>query len=208
MITTQNLTFAHPKQTAINFPDIALEKAEHLLVLGPSGVGKTTLLHLLSGLLKPSKGNILINQTALESLSQSNIDKFRQQHIGIVFQKSECIASLNVLENIKAKLYFSKARYNAEEISELLNSLGLLDKKYAKVSALSEGQKQRLSIAIAVCNHPSVILADEPTASLDDQNAKIVTELLLRYAEEYQANLIVITHDNRMKSYFQKSITL
>ena len=209
MVQTRNLTFQYKKKDAMfRFPDISLEKQEHLLILGASGIGKTTLLHLLAGILQPSSGIIFINEEDVTTLHQRKLDQFRGQNIGLVFQKKHAITSLNVLENLQARLYCSKKPVNQNKIDALLSQLDLLQHKTSKINALSEGQLQRLGIALAVIHQPQLILADEPTSSLDDKNCKKVIELLIKQAAQTEASLIVITHDHRIKSYFQNTITL
>ncbi|PKV51370.1 putative ABC transport system ATP-binding protein [Aquimarina sp. MAR_2010_214] len=209
MVQTDNLTFQYKKGEYIfRFPNIALEKQENLLILGKSGIGKTTLLHLLAGILKPVSGKVIIDKVDLGCLKNNKLDTFRGKNIGLVFQKKHAIQSLYVFENLQARLFFSKKPINNEEIQMLLKQLGLSEFIKSKISELSEGQLQRLGIALSVIHNPQVILADEPTSSLDDENCKIVIELLKNQAEQTNANLIVITHDHRIKSYFQNSITL
>jgi len=209
MIQTENLTYQYKKRGAIlSFPNIALEKGENLLILGESGIGETTLLHLLAGLLKPVTGKILINKVTLNSLKNNKLDQFRGENIGLVFQKKHAIESLNVFNNLKARLLFSNALVNDKKIEIVLEQLALSELKTSKVNELSEGQLQRLGIALSVIHNPQVILADEPTSSLDDKNCKIVIELLKNQAKQTNANLIVITHDHRIKSFFLNSITL
>tara|TARA_B110001454_G_C12715522_1_gene432419 strand:- start:2250 stop:2879 length:630 start_codon:yes stop_codon:yes gene_type:complete len=209
MIQTENLTHQYNKRGAIlSFPNITLDKGENLLILGASGIGKTTLLHLLAGLIKPTTGKILINGVTLNSLKNNQLDKFRGKNIGLVFQKKHAIKSLNVFHNLKARLLFSNAPVSDKQIEIVLEQLDLSELKKNKVSELSEGQLQRLGIALSVIHNPQAILADEPTSSLDDKNCKIVIELLKKQAKQTNANLIVITHDHRIKSFFQNSITL
>lgn len=209
MIATFNLTFQYKKSEAMfSFPNITLKKGENLLVLGKSGIGKTTLLHILAGLLKPITGKIIIDNIDINQLNNNGLNKFRGKKIGLVFQKKHAIQSLNVFQNLKARLFFSKETISNEKIERLLTQLDLLEYKNRKVNELSEGQLQRLGIAVSVIHTPLVILADEPTSSLDDENCKIVIELLKKQAERTNANLIVITHDHRIKSFFQNSITL
>jgi len=190
------------------FPDIHLKAEEDLLILGKSGIGKTTLLHLLAGLLKPVDGNLSIQDTDINTLSASKLDAFRGQNIGLVFQKNYAIQSLSVFENLKARLFFSKQPIKKTAVDGLLNDLGLFDHKHSRPKELSEGQLQRLGIAMSVVHQPKVILADEPTSSLDDDNCNIVIELLKTQAQNNKANLIVITHDHRVKPFFQNSILL
>lgn len=209
MLQTENLTFHYKQKVAsFNFPNISLKAQENLLILGKSGIGKTTFLHLLAGLLTPISGKILIDDITINSLSQSKLDVFRGQYIGLVFQKNFAVKTLSVLENLQARLFFSKKTINYEEIDKLLEQLGIKDCKKSKIYELSEGQLQRLGIALSVIHKPKVILADEPTSSLDDDNCKIVMELLIKQAKQTKANLIVITHDHRIQSFFQNSITL
>jgi putative ABC transport system ATP-binding protein len=209
MIQTENLTYQYKKGTAVfSFPNITLEKGANLLILGASGIGKTTLLHLLAGLLKPISGEIYIDKVALNSLKNNKLDTFRGENIGLVFQKKHAIQSLNVFDNLKARLLFSNALVTDKKIEIVLAQLGLSELKTSKISELSEGQLQRLGIALSVIHNPQVILADEPTSSLDDKNCKIVIELLQNQAKQTNANLIVITHDRRIKACFQNSITL
>jgi len=209
MIQTNNLTFQYKNNEHVfSFPDIKLEKEENLLIIGKSGIGKTTLLHLLAGLLKPTKGSININNFIINELTSNHLDKFRGENIGFVFQKKHAISSLNVYENLQARLFFSKKSINIKEIDALLDQLELSEFKKSKINKLSEGQLQRLGIALSVIHQPKIILADEPTSSLDDENCNIVIELLLEQAKKNKANLIVITHDQRIKSYFQNSIEL
>lgn len=209
MLKTNNLTFQYKKGEHIfSFPTIALDKRENVLILGKSGIGKTTLLHLLAGLLKPVSGKVIINNVNLASLNNNELDEFRGKNIGLVFQKKHAIPSLNVFENLQARLYFSKKNINNKEIEIVLKQLDLSNLKNNKVNELSEGQLQRLGIALSVIHNPQVILADEPTSSLDDKNCIAVIELLKNQAKLTNANLVVITHDHRIKSYFQNSITL
>ena len=161
MIQTENLTYQYKKNEPIfSFPDIALSKKENLLILGNSGIGKTTLLHLLAGLLKPATGKILINEVTLSSLKNNKLDQFRGKYIGLVFQEKHALQSLNVIQNLKARLFFSNENIDKNKILILLAQLGLLKFKNSKINELSEGQLQRLSIALSVIHSPQVILAD------------------------------------------------
>jgi len=209
MLHIDNLTFQYKKSEHVfSFPNVTLKHEENLLVLGKSGIGKTTFLHLLAGLLKPKAGCVIINNKNINDLSSAKLDRFRGENIGLVFQKKHAIPTLNVIENLKARLFLSKKKIDDSEIETVLSQLNLLELKKSKIKELSEGQLQRLGIALAVIHKPHVILADEPTSSLDDENCKAVLELLINQAEKTKANLIIITHDHRVKPYFNNSITL
>lgn len=208
MITTSGLTFKYKTEQSFKFPDIQLKEQENLLILGKSGIGKTTLLHLLAGLLTPNSGDVTINNTIINKLSQKKLDSFRGQHVGLVFQKNYAVQSLSVFENLQTRLFFSKKTINAAKIDDLLQQLNIANCKNKKVNELSVGQLQRLGIALSVIHKPKVILADEPTSSLDDNNCKAVIELLINQAKQTNANLIVITHDHRIQSFFQNSMSL
>lgn len=209
MVQTEKLSFQYGKGTKrFKFPDLHLKPQENLLVLGKSGIGKTTFLHLLAGLLTPESGKVIIANKSLSNLKDRELDFFRGAHIGFVFQKKHAIPSLSVLENLKARLFFSKCPIHLDEITELLEQLNLKEAHYQTPKELSEGQLQRLSIALAVIHKPKLLLADEPTASLDDENCALVMNLLLQQATKTKANLIVITHDARVKPFFENAITL
>lgn len=209
MIKTSGLQFRYDQTgTLFSFPDISLEPGKNLLILGKSGIGKTTLLHLMAGLLRPETGEIHMNGTGLNALPNKKRDRFVGQHIGLVFQKNLAVRSLNVMENLQARLFFSRKKVNGHVIPNLLEQLNMADCKHKKANELSEGQLQRLGIALAVVHGPKVILADEPTSSLDDEHCQAVMELLTEQAKSNRANLVVITHDHRIRPLFQNVLTL
>ena len=203
MLETKNLRFKYDNNLELNFPDIKTSK-ENLLILGASGVGKTTFLHLLSGLLKPINGEIDLLGTEISQLKMSEMDRFRGKNIGIVFQKPHFINSLTVKENLQLAQYISK-KNDKNRIQSLLESLGIEDKANKKTQNLSQGEKQRVSIALAIVNSPKLILADEPTSSLDDLNCDKVINILKNQASKYKAKLIIITHDYRLKKHFKNT---
>ncbi|MFO7822369.1 MAG: ABC transporter ATP-binding protein [Cyclobacterium sp.] len=207
MIATKSIQFSYEGIPAFEIPDLEIRGGEALLVLGKSGSGKTTLLNILGGLLAPRKGEILVDGLSLYSLKGQKLDKFRGKNIGIVFQKPHILAPLSVAENIALPHFFSKSEAN-DKVDHYLKELGIMDKKHAKINTLSEGEAQRVSIARALVNEPKIILADEPTASLDDENARIVVQLLKSQAAKLGAALLIVTHDQRIKSEINQSITL
>lgn len=192
----------------ISFKDWQINDGEQWLLLGESGSGKTTLLHILSGILKPKQGEVQISDTSIYQLSSKKIDQFRGRHIGIVFQRPHLIKSLTIGENLVMAQSFANLPENHDRVNEVLKSLDILHKKNEYPSALSQGQLQRVSIARAVINKPALLIADEPTSSLDDKNAKAVLELLMQQSGLNQATLVVATHDKRVKDAFTHTYDL
>ncbi|GMQ29204.1 ABC transporter ATP-binding protein [Algoriphagus confluentis] len=203
-LQAKSLSFSHPGQKPIHFPDINLDAGQSLLVLGNSGSGKTTLLHLLGGLLRPKNGEIILDGVKLHELKGQRLDLFRGKNIGIVFQKPHLLAALNVRENLELAHFFGKKE--GQKTIELLKELGLSDKAKSSVLTLSEGEAQRVSIARALANAPKLILADEPTSSLDDTNTEKVIQLLQNQASKIGAALIIVTHDQRVKQHIPNYI--
>ena len=208
MLLTKNITFSYNKESNISFPDIFLEKESQVLIIGKSGCGKTTLLHLLAGLLKPATGSIKLNESNLDTISGAALDKFRGQEIGIVFQTPHFIDSLSVKENLILAQTLAGNSKDLNKIKSLLSELDVLEKLNAKTKELSQGQKQRISIARALINSPKLILADEPTSALDDDNCTAVIDLLKQQALKNKATLLVVTHDNRLSNLFDLKIEL
>jgi putative ABC transport system ATP-binding protein len=207
MIKTKDLKFNYDNQVFFKFQDINLKSSENLLIIGSSGIGKTTLLHLLAGLLESSSGSIKLFEKELSELSSHQLDRFRKNNIGIVFQRPHFVNSLTVKENLQLAQYIANKKDN-NRIENILKNLNILDKSDKKTNQLSQGEKQRASIALAIVNSPKLILADEPTSSLDDINCDNVIKLLKKQATDFGAQLIVITHDSRLKKHFKNSIEL
>ena len=207
MIKTRDIKFDYNNQVFFQFPDIEIKTKQNLLIIGNSGIGKTTLLHLLAGLLESKSGSIELFGKEISNLNSYQLDTFRGENIGIVFQRSHFVNSLTVKENLELAQFIANKKDN-NRIDTILKSLGILDKSDKKTNQLSQGEKQRASIALAIVNSPKLILADEPTSSLDDENCDRVIKLLKKQASEFNAQLIVITHDNRLKKHFKKSIKL
>ncbi|MFN0291095.1 ABC transporter ATP-binding protein [Pedobacter helvus] len=208
MIAIKSVSHQYGAEQTITFADWQVNNGEQWLLLGQSGSGKTTLLHILTGLLKPTRGEIKINDTNIYTLSSKKIDQFRGQHIGIIFQKPHLIKSLNITENLILAQTFAGLTTNKVRIEEVLASLDMAHKKNAYPQELSQGQLQRVTIARAVINKPTLLIADEPTSSLDDKNAEAVLALLKEQSELNQATLVVATHDKRVKDAFNLTYDL
>jgi len=208
MLKSQNLQYSYSANTQLQFPDIQSNTGEHWLILGQSGCGKTTLLHLLAGLLTPKQGSVKIGDTEMTKLSGAKLDKFRGQNIGIVFQKPHFVKALTVVENLRMAQYLAGVPQDDARIKAILERLNLAHKLKSRTDALSEGEKQRVAIARAILNRPAVILADEPTSALDDKNCEEVIQLLKNEANEQQSTLFIVTHDQRLKDRFEHRIVL
>ncbi len=208
MIATKNLSYSYPGGESFVFPDIECKGEELLLVLGKSGVGKTTLLHLLGGLITTSKGEIQIGNQIIQQLSGKKMDTFRGKNIGIIFQNNHFVQALNVIENLELAQTLAGNPVNRKMIMELLERLHIGHKTHSEIHHLSQGERQRVAIARAMVNHPAVILADEPTSALDDNNTFEVVNLLHEQARQVGSALIIVTHDTRLKEIIPNQIIL
>lgn len=208
MIYTRDLAYAHPNGRRLHFPDMQCANGGVLLITGQSGAGKTTLLHLLAGLLKPADGEINIAGTDIRPLSAGKMDAFRGKHIGIIYQQSHFIASLSVKENLLLPASLSSKDHPQQRLHDMAARLRITHLLHKKPAQLSQGEQQRASIARALITSPQLLLADEPTASLDDHNCLTVANLLAEQAREQQAALLIVTHDSRLKTVFEHHIEL
>jgi putative ABC transport system ATP-binding protein len=208
MLQTKNLTFFYNKDTQFTFPELSCDASKALLITGNSGKGKTTLLHLLAGLLRPKNGKISIENIDISLLSERKLDQFRGKNIGLILQQSHFIASMTVLENVVLASWLATGKKAVQKAEKLLAELDLENQKHKLPSQLSIGQQQRVSIARALINEPKLLLADEPTSSLDDENAFKVADLLEKLSKEYKAALVIVTHDSRLKNKFSYQINL
>lgn len=208
MIKVNDLKYQYTKGPSLQFPSFEVKAGEACLILGQSGVGKTTLLHLLAGLMKAKSGVIKIGDQDLTKISKTAIDKFRGAQIGIVFQKNHFVEALSVMENLLLTQKLSGVKQDSAFANAILERLNIDQYKNKLTNQLSEGEKQRVSIARALVNKPTLILADEPTSALDDDNCKAVFELLKSQAEDIGAALIIVTHDGRLKDLVDQKIIL
>lgn len=208
MLKSESLSFSYPGGSPIYFPDLHCHSGEALLVLGNSGVGKTTLLHLLAGILRPATGKITIGNTVTTDLNSVQLDHFRGSQIGLIFQQAHFLYGLSLKENLRMAQYLAQKQQNNQLIFQLLDRLNIGHKLNNKPSQLSQGEKQRAAIARAVVNSPALLLADEPTSALDDTNCTEVIHLLTEHAREAQAALVIVTHDNRLKEQIDNQIIL
>lgn len=191
----------------INF---RVEKNEIVALLGSSGSGKSTLLNLMAGLMKPTSGSILIDNRAIEKMSENELAEFRRSHIGFIFQSYELIPHLTVRENVELPLVFQGVRDKArrEQALALLEQVGLGQKTEMFVSQLSGGQQQRVSIARSLITNPSVVFADEPTGNLDTKTEKEIIDLLLDLNKTLGMTFVIVTHEHEVAKRTKRIIQL
>lgn len=209
MLTTQDLNYTYPHNgPTFHFPDLEAEAATPTLLLGPSGSGKSTWLHLLAGILTPERGSILLGGTDYATLGGADLDRFRGRHIGLVFQKAYFLEALSVGENLAIARRTAGLPADDRLVHTLLEQLGIGNYYRKSPRQLSVGEQQRVTIARALVTQPKLILADEPTSALDNINARRVSALLRQRAAELGATLIVVTHDERLRSDFPAVVEL
>jgi ABC-type lipoprotein export system ATPase subunit len=212
MIQFQNVTKSY-KDPSTGFDNVILDvenlefiKGEQYGLFGPSGSGKTTLLHLVSGLITPDKGSIRVNNVDITSLSESQRDRFRANHIGYVFQSFNLLDGFTALENVMLAMVFSGDKSDKDKALSLLEKVGLKDRVNYKPNQLSMGQQQRVCIARALINDPDVLLADEPTGNLDQRATQDVLRLLMD--ESKDRTLLLVTHESEVLQSFSNRIDL
>jgi len=208
MLVANHLSFSYTPERAFYYPSFSCADGETLLILGNSGTGKTTLLHLLALLLNPQGGSFQVQQKELVNLSASEAGKFRAENLGIIYQKPHFVASLNVMDNLLLANYLADKSLDKKKVKELAASLGIEGLLQKNIMNLSGGEQQRVSIVRALMNRPQLILADEPTSNLDDENCEKVHALLEEQSKNIGASLIIVTHDQRLKKSNQNIVQL
>ena len=220
IINIQDMHFSYPLDNSFSLSiDTLITKNNcRLIIDGPSGCGKTTFLNLITGLLKPNKGQINVLNTPIHTLSASQCDQFRADHFGIIFQQFNLIPYLTIIDNIILPCTFSKKRTQnvltrssscKEEARRLCEELDIHDYLLQKpISHLSIGQQQRVAIARALIGQPDIIIADEPTSALDNERKDQFMTLLLDECNKYNTNLIFVSHDTSLKSKFDQTYSL
>lgn len=198
MIDVSQLSYRYKAISVLEVDRFRLSAGEHAIILGPSGCGKSTLLHLLAGILTPQAGQLQVDGVRVKDLTQRDRDAWRGKTIGFLPQRLALVPSLTVAENLLLSDYANGKAADHARANTLLQELGLSDKAASHPYQLSGGQRQRVAIARAVFNRPKLLLADEPTANLDDDACAAVIALLVTQAMEVNASLIVATHDARV----------
>jgi putative ABC transport system ATP-binding protein len=208
MISVRDLQHRYGAHQVLNIPEWSLATGGRCAVLGPSGCGKSTLLHILAGLQQPSAGEVTVFRKSIYSLKKTEIDRWRGATVGIVLQALHLVGHLTVRANLRLAQYLAHLPQDEAAIERALDALGVKDKAERRPAELSQGERQRAAIARAVVNGPKLLLADEPTASLDDAAAQAAIELLFAQADRAGATLVVATHDARVKRHFEKNLLL
>ena len=190
--------------------DLEIKKGEIVSIVGPSGAGKTTLLQIIGTLDKPNEGEVVINDINISKLSNNKLSDFRNQHIGFVFQFHQLLPEFTALENIMIPSFIggvskSVAKQKAEELLEFMQ---LKDRAHHKPNELSGGEKQRVAVARALINNPEVILADEPSGSLDSKNKRELHQLFFDLRDKYGQTFVIVTHDEELASITDRTIHL
>ena len=185
-----------------------VEAGERWLLAGPSGSGKTTALALLCGLLRPTAGSIVVAGQNLADLHGTALDRWRGRTIGFVPQRLHLVAALSVLDNLLLAQYLAGRRADLDPAREALAAVGMSTFLHRAPATLSQGQAQRVAVARAVVNRPALLIADEPTASLDDAHAERTLALLTAHAAAYGATLVIASHDSRIRHAFAKRLDL
>ena len=184
----------------------SMEKGEFSAVLGESGSGKSTLLNCIGGLEIPTSGRVLLDGVDLFSMKENSRTIFRRQNIGFIFQSFQLISELNVEQNIQFPILLDHRKPYRDQVEEILEVLGLTERKHHLPGQLSGGQQQRVAIGRALITRPMLILADEPTGNLDSKNSRDVMELLTKASRHYQQSILMITHNEHLTSYVDRIV--
>ena len=208
MIAVRGLVHRYGAVEALRLGEWKVAQGERWLVLGASGSGKSTLLHALAGLIQPTEGEIEVAGENVRRLEGGRLDRWRGTTVGIVLQALHLVKHLSVRDNLRLAQYLARVPQDDARINDTLAALGVAAKAGRRPTELSQGEQQRVAIARAVVNRPKLVLADEPTANLDDAAAARVVDLLSEQAARHGATLVVATHDARVKGKFRERLEL
>ena len=210
MITTENITKSFGSLQVLKGIDLHIDRGEVVSIVGPSGAGKTTLLQIIGTLDRPDGGSVRVDSVDVTSLSQKALADFRNRHLGFVFQFHQLLPEFTALENIMIPAYIAKTpqRQAKERAKELLEFMGLADRASHKPAELSGGEKQRVAVARALVNNPAIILADEPSGSLDTQNKQELHQLFFDLRDKFGQTFVIVTHDEQLATLTDRTIHL
>ena len=210
MIEIEGVTKSFGSLQVLKGIDLRIEKGEIVSIVGPSGAGKTTLLQILGTLDKPDSGSVVVDGTETSTLSTNKLSEFRNTHLGFVFQFHQLLPEFTAIENIMIPAYIAgmnpKEAHNRAE--ELLAFMGLSDRATHKPNELSGGEKQRVAVARALMNNPAVILADEPSGSLDSKNKEELHKLFFELRDKFGQTFVIVTHDETLATLTDRTIHL
>lgn len=209
MLEIRNLkkSYAEPsgnRLLIIDIPQLDITQAEQVVLRGESGGGKTTLLHLISGIVAADSGSIRLDGTELTKFSEATRDRIRADKMGYVFQTFNLLPAFTALENVRLGMTFARKKMSAERAKELLHKVGLSDRMHYLPSQLSVGQQQRVAVARSLANQPRLLLADEPTANVDPSNQKRIIDLIQNVCREESVAILMVTHSDEIASRFER----
>ncbi len=210
MLSVKNLFKKYTNFMVVNDVSLHVDKGEIISIIGSSGAGKSTLLHLIGALDKPDSGSVLIAGTDILQLPSKKQAKFRNSHIGFVFQFHHLLPEFSAVENVSVPLWIkgSSKKEAMQQAEEMLNIVGLGNRLENKPSELSGGEQQRVAIARALITRPSIIMADEPTGNLDTANAQSVHKLFLQLRDQFGQTFIMITHNDALAKMTDRTLTM
>lgn len=213
MIIAKNIHKSYGNVSVLKGVELHIKKGEVVAIVGPSGAGKTTLLQIIGTLDKPQTDidyELILNSVSLKGISDNQISKFRNQHIGFIFQFHQLLPEFTALENVCIPAYIAKKEKKETEkrAKEILDFLGLKDRYQHKPNQLSGGEQQRVAVARALINNPSVILADEPSGNLDSTSAKNLHELFFKLRDEFNQTFVMVTHNEELAAMADRTLTM
>ena len=210
MITIENITKSFGSLQVLKGIDLHIDRSEVVSIVGPSGAGKTTLLQIIGTLDRPDSGTVHVDSIDVTTLSQKALADFRNRHLGFVFQFHQLLPEFTALENIMIPAYIAGTaqRQAKERARELLQFMQLSDRADHKPAELSGGEKQRVAVARALVNNPAVILADEPSGSLDSQNKQELHQLFFDLRDRFGQTFVIVTHDEQLATITDRTIHL
>lgn len=208
MIEVKNIQKSFADLHVLKGINLHVNKGEIVAIIGKSGAGKTTLLQIIGTLDKPDQGQVIINGIDVFSLKDKELAQFRNHHIGFIFQFHQLLPEFTALENVMIPAMIAGEKDAQPRAEKLLSDLGLSDRMSHKPNELSGGEKQRVAVARAMMMEPDVILADEPSGSLDETNKKELHKLLIQLRDKYNQTIIIVTHDKELASICDRVITM
>ena len=210
MITINNITKSFGSLQVLKGISLHINKGEIVSIVGPSGAGKTTLLQIMGTLDKPDQGEIIIDGTNVSNMNTKKLSDFRNRHIGFIFQFHQLLPEFTAIENIMIPAFIAgKSHREAKKMAEeLLGFMGLTDRAMHKPNELSGGEKQRVAVARALINSPAVILADEPSGSLDTKNKEELHQLFFNLRDKFGQTFVIVTHDEELARITDRTIHL